>query len=234
MDIHLPIDLESRQEFRLLRLHIPDARTLVFLFFRLWREFGYEAQSTGRVGHLSTASLNLLAADFPDLKADLACSLVEARLIEPAEGGYHCELFARSNKHLDPNARPMHLRAADVSAWARRQKHVVAEAAQQSLLVDEKIFADAEGAPLAPDEVRRLTVLVKSCDNALFRADRTPAQFTTGLVLDALTVLREHTEDEIQLVLDQLARKRTHPAVKGLTAEALLADFRNLAGKVIA
>ena len=234
MDIHLPIDLESRQEFRLLRLHIPDARSLVFLFFRLWRELGYEVQATGRVGHLSRPSLKLLDDDVLELKADLACLLVEAGLFTETPTGWHCELFARSNKHLDPNLRPQHLRAADASSFSRKQKHVAVEAAQQSLLVDEKIFADAAGAPLAHDEVRKITVMVKSCDNALFRPDRTPAQFTAGLVLDALTVLREHTEDEFQLVIDRLARKRTHPAVKGLTTEALLADFRNHAGKVLA
>ncbi len=119
-----------------------------------------------------------------------------------------------------------------MKAYRQGKKKVPVQAFQQALLIQEAKMVDAEGKPLDRETVRRVTRLIVSCDNALYRPDRPAWSYTEGLIQTALRVLQEFSDEEIDVVCDRLAKLPRSPALMGMTTERLLPEFREVLGKV--
>jgi hypothetical protein len=233
--VKLPIDLNSLPPFRELKLLLGLERAL-FVWWTLWQELGYRAQEGNCPGRLPLADVpSFLASLEPtepnaEQRAQLLQHLVSVRLLKQDGEDFVCPRFAML--HGEMGQRSQAQRGGDMRAFKLRMKKAGGQSFQQALLISETKLVDAEGQPLAAEEVKRVTRLIVCCDNALYKDPRPSYGFTEGLIQDALRVLKRFTDEEIDFVCNKVALHRNHPALNGFTTEKLLPVFTDIVQKM--
>lgn len=231
MEIRVPSDVERWPEFRLLGTAIGSSVRASFVFLRLWVDLAHLCGVTRRVGWLPATSVDLFKADLGsngpvDFNALVGEREGEFKFLFPEiEGGevrgYRCPRFAHSNGHLNPDHKPMHMKGAEASRFARRQKREQQEGTGQALLLNSELFVTPEGVAMDPESVRRINLLVRSVDNALGRPGREPHSFSEGLVQDAFQVVGAWRDRDLEDTCRKLLEFRDHPALPKTTEQIL-------------
>lgn len=225
--LHLPADFERLPEFRALAGEHGEA-SATHLLMRLWVELAYAASVNG----LGMVGQPMAAMFERSLPAPGVSALLKCGLLKEVDGGYHCHRFAQTNEHLDPAHVPQHIRGANVSKFVRAQRRAQHEVMQQGLLLVPEKFVRPDGHPMSAEESRRCLFVVKTMDNALFRPDRAPHEFTEGLMHDALRLATVWNDDQVAMAAEQIVRNRAHPLLSGMNTEKLLAGLPDLLRRV--
>ncbi len=231
--VKLPLDLTQIPPFRNLATALGGVGAAHTLWWELWRELGYHAEEGYALGRLpGEAVLGFTAAlGEQGLAGEAAWGLLLSSKLLLVEGSdYFCPRFAILNGDLRAVKRES--LGGNMKKFHGSQRKAEVNLFQQTLLISGDKFKDAEGVALDPEETRRVTKLIIGCDNALFKNERPSPGFTEGIIQDALAVARRFTDDEINQVLIDVARKRTHPFLNGITTERLLPQFRDMASKL--
>jgi len=233
--LHIPNDFERWPEYldcvhRIERSGQPNPPALATgLLMRLWVDLSYELEATGRNGFLRSESL-------PRFNASCRCGDLNAvatlgEFLKETEGGWICNRFIRCNPHLDPSHVPFHLKGAAASRHTRSVRRFARdEAVVQSLLIPAENWRQSDGTPLSAEQVRRVMILIKAFDNALFRQDRPPTSigYSETLISDAARALEDYLPDQIDAICKWIVTNRGHPAIPPTTEQAL-ANLRDLA-----
>jgi len=246
MPLQLPIDLTSLPPFRLLEAALGPARAL-WLWWVVWRELAYlmeEGCAPGRIRAEDQATFVQALALPRDSQAQIANSqmadgkrqrangetptgetlwglLLSSRLLKADGPDWICARF--SLLHEGPSHRSQAQRGGDLKAYHGRQKKLESDAFQQALQITESKMMDEHGEPLTSEMRQRVTRLVVSCDNALFKNLRPPHGYSEGLVQDALRALARFSNEQISQVCLFVAEHRNHPLLS--TTERLLPVF---------
>jgi hypothetical protein len=234
-NVKLPIDLNSLPPFRELKALLGLERAL-FVWWTLWQELGYRAQEGNCPGRLPAAEVASFVAALeptesdPKARAQILEHLVAVRLLKRDGDDYVCVRFAIS--HSDMGQRSQAQRGGDMRAYNLRMKKADGQAIQQSFLINEARLVDEQGQPLQAEQVKRVTRLIVACDNALYKGPRPDYGFTEGLIQEALRVLKQFTDEDIDYVCNRVARNRNHPALNGVTTEKLLPMFGGIVQKM--
>ena len=227
--LHVPLDFESRSQFRLMeRLPFspqtsPKLIAAALVLF-LWRELAYAAQAGGPVGFLPADQADLLNQVFPGA-LDL---LTQVGFLAAVDGGYFCGTFAADNQHFSPDHMSIQKQGGIARSVALKKRQFASEAQQHSLLLPPELFVKGDGSAMSADEVNRVMMVVKLLDNYLGRKSRVNSEYSPGLVQDAWTVLDKFSDEEINLVCRWIySKRRTSACHPGLpkTTEQILCDF---------
>ena len=236
--VKMPIDLVQLPNFRQLRDLVGGVERALFVWWTLWQELGYPVQEGNAPGMMPASDRTMFLAALepgePDAgkREELLKHCLTARLLKVEGADLFCPRFAVLHGAVGGGGGSLAQLGGDMKAYHQGKRSVPAVAFQQSLLIQEAKMVDAEGKPLSRDEVKRVTRLVVSCDNALYRSDRPAYAYTEGLIQDALVVLKQFSDEEIDIVCDRLAKYRRHIAMSGMTTEKLLPQFREVLGKM--
>jgi hypothetical protein len=232
--IRLPLDLTQISPFREIKNGLlGDVGEAHTLWWELWRELGYHAQEGVALGRLPGENVAGFKASLIEqgLDGDAGFDLLlKARVLVADGDDFTCPRFALLNSDFRLAKRESV--GAYIKNFNGRQKKMEDSLLRQATLISESKFVDEADCPLDPDMTRKVTRLIISCDNALFKPERPSVGFTEGLIQDALRVAKKLTDDEINSVLYAVAYKRTHPALNGMTTERLLPQFGELARKL--
>ena len=232
--VKLPLDLTQIHPFRELKSLLGGSGAAHAVWWELWRTLGYWAQEGSTIGKLPTEAAATFKNDLAETGAsgeDVFQHLLTVKLLVPEDGGWFCPRFAVLNSDLLRAVKREQI-GGNMRKFLHEQGKVRGKTMQLGLAISENKFVDETGAPLAEDEAEKVTRLIISCDNALFKGERPPALFTEALIQDALRVVRKLTEDEIDCVLRRVAYCRNHPILNCMTAEKLLPQFRDIMGKL--
>jgi hypothetical protein len=195
-ELKLPLDLESRSDYRMFSNALsarPEVAALpgmapLFIFCRLWIALGYQADTTHRPGLLNENGETLFRSDLAGMEIEpgqAVEALLTGRLLAKTDEGLFCDLFARLNEHLSPK----HKRACDVgnehSRIKRNERNIVAGAVMQQRLLPPEIYKRRDGSELNAADMTRITVLVMTLDHCLKVNGRLKGSYTEGLVADA-------------------------------------------------
>ncbi len=236
--LHLPRDFESRTPFRLLENQVGRLTALAWMLL-LWRDLAYAAESNA-LGTLSAEAIELLNSALRGVHPTLAESEKPHEilgrcdgLLTAVEGGaWYCALFVGPNRHLSADHVSMQKVGGKKRGVEARARQIEAEAAQQAVLIDEKLFERPDGTRMDRDESRRTVMLVRMLDHYLGKPSRLQSAFSRGLVNDAYSVLKRYDQEAIYRFCTWLAIQResgrVHPAVP-TTAEEILRDFDQFA-----
>jgi hypothetical protein len=225
MPLQLPIDLTSLPPFRLLEAALGPARAL-WLWWVVWRELAYlmeEGCAPGRI-RAEDQKTFMAALTVPECSTSsqgLWALLLSSRLLKADGPDWICARF--SLLHEGPSHRSQAQRGGDLKAYHGRQKKLESDAFQQALQITESKMVDEHGEPLTSEMRQRVTRLVVSCDNSLFKNLRPPHGYSEGLVQDALRVLARFSDEQIGKVCLFVAEHRNHPLLS--TTERLLPVF---------
>jgi len=227
--VKLPLDLTQIHPFRELKAALGGVGAAHSAWWELWRELGYWAQEGNLIGRLPGEALagfqNALTDQGLPGEGTLA-SMVACKLLAPEADGYYCARFALLNRDLSGAKREAV--GGNMKKFYGDQKRLGGRVVQQVLSISGTKFVDKDGNPLSSEETEKVTRLIISCDNALFKGERPSPGFTEALIQDALVVSRQLTDDEIDCILRAVALKRAHPFLAGMTAERLLPQFRDM------
>lgn len=236
MELKLPVDFERLPEFRLLceNLTVGQHREAlaVFTWMRVWVALAYQAQVTNQPGMLTEQAAKLLEKDLavghqPGIEKPIEL-LTACGLFTPMpDRKVFCERFARHNEHLAGNYKSKELRGAVASGLERGRKRLIQEANQQASLLPAEIFKDRAGNIIAPSDVQRLMVVIKSLDNCLKLPGRAAGAYTEGLITDAAAAVSAHTAKELHEFYVWLSLNRENPVIEK-TTEQLLAKFEEM------
>lgn len=233
MTLKLPTDLTSLPPFRLLEASLGPARAL-WLWWTAWRELAYlmqEGLAPGRIraedkpGFVA-ALVMPLGSELNDCKPAEASEhlwnlLLSSHLLKPDGEDWVCPRFALLQE--GPSHRSAAQRGGDAKAYAARQKQMPGVAFQQALQISETKLVDEHDEPLTKEMRERVTRLVVSCDNALFKNLRPAHGYSEGLVQDALRVLAKFPDEQIAAVCKFVSEHRRNPMLT--TTERLLPVF---------
>jgi hypothetical protein len=228
----LPPDFMSRGPFRGLRSVLGSELSAAGVVAILWRDLSYAADVHGRPGFLSDGQVGMLR-DALGLESDPMPMLSsEGGYLRREDGGWFCAAFAAHNRHLSGNTIHMQKLGGLMRGVESRKKALAVEAQQQSLFVPPEVYRRPDGERMDPEQVNRVTMLIKLVDNYTQRTRRGNAEFTEGLVQDAFEVLARHSEEEISRVCVYVHAQRgatAHPAVPQTTEQVLRPEtFRRL------
>lgn len=232
MNIHLASDFERWQEFRQLVKEAGSEERAMFLWVRLWVELAQLVQSTERLGFFPQEAEALFVDTLGDAGVDfkLLTSGTFA-LLKPVEGGWECPLFMRENGHLRPGARSMQSSGGHLRSFVLAQKKAERSLEHQVLLLPDELFVRPDGGAMDAEQTRRVTMIIRTVDNALKLPPRTGSQFTRGLVQDAWRVHEAMTDAQIMAAAKTVVLNREHPGVPKST-EQLLPLLREIAAKI--
>ncbi len=241
--LHIPKDFAGRREFRLLEKEVGKLRAAAWVMF-LFRDLAYAAQHSP-LGVLSQSDAGLLGDALRELGnplVDKVCDevcdegledgpvqvLKRAEWITAVEGGYFCALFAVENKHFGPDYVSMQRLGGKKRGVEAKAKEMEAAGGQLALMLDPKLFVRPDGTAMAPDECRRVNMLIVMLDHHLGRKTRLKAEFTAGLIQDSYRVIERFDQEAILRVCTWLSIQRdtnpNHPALPK-TTELVLGDF---------
>jgi hypothetical protein len=236
MEVHFPIDFESRQNFRRLEGVLgPDAALAVFT--RLWIELAQLASARIKVGFMPQNAVGPFCATLPWLEAgrivhalapSVEADLPELCLLRQEEGGFFCPDFARDNKHCSPDHIPMHMLGVSKKNLNLDKRRAAKEAQTEALFVDTKLFVDERGQPLDAALINKIQMLVKLLDGYL-QITRRPQDLTPGLIQDARQVWKHYEPEQVDRVCQWIYLHREHPSLPR-TTEQVLRDFERLSG----
>jgi hypothetical protein len=229
MTVQLPLDLTSLPPFRALEAELGPVQAL-WVWWSLWRELAYLAQEGVTPGRIRAEDKASVERAVCECKAtwDL---LLRSRLLKADGEDWVCLRYAVLNGGRVVGPRSQAQRGGDMRAFNAKQRRLEDEAQQQTFaLLKRGVFVDSEGKKLEPAALERVTRLVVACDNALVRPQvRHPdTDYTEGLVQDALGVLAKFTDEEINRVVNFIAKNRGHPMLT--TTEKLLPQFKIIVG----
>lgn len=235
MEIHLPADFEQLGEYQLLQTRLGRAGA-AWAFLRCAVRLAYSAQECGvgwlRGQHveLLRGQLNLDAGTDADAATAAFRALIDSGwLKEREDGALYCPRFEKDNGHLAPDYLPPHMKANAASLFARRQKRVEQQVAEQGLLIAPAVFTRPDGQPMNPAEARRCTMIVKWVDNATFRAaDRQPSEFTEGVMQSAWRLGEQMNDDALKAACKLVSDRQQHPMLRGMPTETLLPQLPEL------
>jgi hypothetical protein len=120
----------------------------------------------------------------------------------------------------------------EASTYLRRQRRLTEEGTAQTLLLADELLVGPDGHPLDPEMARRAQVLVRSVDNALLRPPRSPHEFTSSIIADAVAVCQQFSDAQIREICRRILERREHAAMPR-TAEQLLPRWKEIARLVI-
>jgi hypothetical protein len=229
MTLQLPIDLTSLPPFRLLEASLGPTGAL-WAWWAVWRELGYLSQEGLAPGRIRAedkpAMVQALAVPGEEpMGGDAVWDLLlSSRLLKADGPDWVCARF--SLLHSGPSHRSQAQRGGDLKAYHGRQKDVNSVAFQQALQISESKMVDEHGEPLSREMRERVTRLIVSCDNALFKNLRPTHGYTEGLVQDALRVLAKFSDEQIAQVCLFVAEHRNNPMLT--TTERLLPVFGDI------
>ncbi len=241
--VHVPIDFESRQQFRLLAQQIGVLEAAGVLVF-LWRELAYTADR---------ADLGLLSKDDLALFNHTICNQTEGELPNatehlikagvlrprpipengPGQNGerptdYDCPMFNKDNEHLGVMLGNVSMGQPGGFATSikYRKRKVEAETSTQLALIDADKFEKPDGARMDPDECNRCVMMVKMFDNFTGRRSRLSSEFTVGLMQDAWRIISNGKPEAIDQMCHWLMANQDnrHPGLPK-TTEQVLRDF---------
>ena len=241
MIVRLPIDLMSLPPFRHVEATLGPVRS-VWAWWLAWRELAYLAQEGLAPGRVRVEDLPSFIAMLavPDMAngsmanglaipngqgvsgAEIWALLTASRLFKADGPDWVCPRFALLHTGASAS-RSAAQRGGDQKAYNQRQKKTEGLAFQQGLMLDASKLQDEHGEPLAPEQRQRVTRLIVSCDNALFKDPLPLHGYTEGLVQDALRVLAQFSDEEIDRVCHFVSAHRNHPMLT--TTEKLLPQF---------
>jgi hypothetical protein len=226
MTLQLPIDLTSLPPFRLLEASLGPARAL-WVWWLTWRELAYlmeDGLAPGRIRGEDRPSF-VQALTLPGEEGASGARvwelLISSRLLKPDGPDWVCPRF--SLLHGAPSNRSQAQRGGDMKNFNARQRAMPSEARQQALALPLSKLVDEHGEPLDQMMAERVTRLIVSCDNALFKNPRPPHGYSEGLVQDALRVVSQVSDEQVQEVCHFVAQHRGHPMLT--TTERLLPMF---------
>jgi len=196
----------------------------------------YEARTSNRPGWLGRSqgllkqSVDALFGDDCDpvaMLADERVRLLERRTPEGGEADYFCKLFAGLNPHTAGDFVPSANRGQQRSAFVRQDKEMRLLALRQGQLIPPEKFRKQDGGEMSDVEANRSKLIVVRVDRALGLPNRSPGDFTQGLLADACAATR-YTDEDIQEVCFWLIDARKRPDVPK-TTEQILAQFSDIA-----
>lgn len=235
--IKMPPDLMQLPQFRQLCDSLGDAREALMAWWLLFQQLKYLAQEGGPVGRILQGDVEPFKRTLAQLGKENGCGhrteqplfdiLVEVRLLKSDGPDWVCPRFQVLNAG-DRFGKGMASMGGNMKAYKHRQERAGADAAQQSLAIHEAKYVDEEGVPLPSELVQRVTRLIISCDNALFKPSRPPILFTEGLIQQALAICRKYNDPQIEALCELVAKNREHPRLMDLTTERLLPQFGEL------
>jgi hypothetical protein len=227
MPLQLPIDLTSLPPFRVMETALGPTRAL-WLWWTVWRELSYLADEGIAPGRIRPEDKPTFVAALalpqegdkglppPECLWDL---LLQSRLLKVDGPDWICARFTREGAATRSQAQ----RGGDIKNYNARQKAMPGEARQQALALPVSKLVDEHGEPLDDATAERVTRLIVSCDNALFKNARPLHGYSEGLVQDALRVIQQFSDEHIQQVCNFIANHRGHPMLT--TTERLLPMF---------
>jgi hypothetical protein len=231
--VKMPLDLTQIPPFRELKTLLGSAGTAHSLWWELWRELGYHAQEGFAIGRLSAEAVVGFKGALAEqgLEAEPAFeALIKTKVLVLEGEDFFCPRFA--NLNADMRAAKRESLGGIMKRFHGNQRKAASRIVQQTLSISEDKFKDADGNPLSSEETKRVTMLIIGCDNALFKPERPSPGFTEGLIQDAVMVARKMTDDEVNYILLDIARKRDHPFLTGMTTERLLPQFKDTVQKL--
>lgn len=224
--IAMPRGLEDLIEFKRLCLNVGGRHNAIAA---VWHLFAHLANSVraGQVGLLATGDREILVAEL-QAKAELA-ALEEAGFLVPTEGGSHCELFARHNRHLDPGNRSRESKGGAIRSFNYVLKRAEAGAVAQMSLLPPHLF-EVDGRVLNSTEIAQVRMLVCALDGVTGRADRASHEgdWPNDLIASAWRVVAKHGQERAIQLCRELVRLgfdvgsgRANPAIPSTTELAL-------------
>lgn len=212
-----------------------DPSKAMHIWYLLWQELYFRMQEGAVCGRIPfdgiPSFLRSLAVVWPEAKEEEISVLFEraiigTRLLVRDGNDYVSPRFIILNAKIGHQSKES--KGGSAKWYKGKMKNLESEAFQQSLLIAPDKFVDETGQPLTGEETKRVVRLIKACDNALFQKDRGPEGFTEGLIQQARAVLKRYTDDEINVVCNNVAQKRGHPALNGVVTEKLFPIFGDI------
>lgn len=233
MNVCVPIDVESRIEFRRLKAEVgPEAALATVL--RLWLTLGQLARATRRVGFLPAEMESEILAGQASEPMQKGLGLTgEANalpgFLRREEGGWYCEVFEGQNRELSPDFISRERKGGIAKGMAGKREEAQASAAQMTLLVPPDAFTLPDGTPMTPGQTRLCTNLIAQLDSYLRLPGRQPRDFTKGLVQDAQRVWDQYDGVAVDRVCMwiYIQRENNHPALPK-TTEGCLREWENM------
>jgi len=240
--VKLPLDLMQIPPFRAMKDAMGGIERALLLWWELWRELGYWAQEGHSLGRLQGEQvqgfINSLVASglAPDVKTCRETVfdgvLIKAsKLLVPDGEDFVCQRFVVLNSDMRQRGCKERM-GGSMKAFQAKQKKLAGAVMQQTLSIAGFKFVDEAGNPLDSETTKRITRLIISCDNALFKPERPNVLFTEGLIQSALTVVKRLNDEAIDHVMRNVALHRDHPFLNGMTTEKLLPQFEGVMPKL--
>lgn len=230
--VKLPLDLFNLPPFRELRELLGTSMALL-VWYEVYRELAYQAENGGMVGKLPTTAtpglIQELGKDIPSGEYGLESlveDLVRIKFLVPEADGYVCPRFI--SEHPDAGrlgTRSAAQRGGDLRAFSLGVRRAEEQSAQLAMSLPPDRYKDAQGNPIDADTMKRVMMLITMCDRALFKNQRAGFSYREAIIHAAVKVLREFTEEQINLILRTIAGKRGHPFLANATTEKVLPDF---------
>jgi hypothetical protein len=235
-DLRIELDLEQTREFqRLFALLGGNKEKTLFWVWRLYCDLGYLAKSGGRLGFLPEGDVELYTTAIGEVTDSEAAiqKLRESKWLMPEEGGYLCVRFMNVNAHLSfgGSERAQRALGGRMKGFRSQMSKIEANLAGQTMLIPETLFVRPDSQPMEPEEVRRVTLIIKGVDTALGLPDRQRWQYNEGLVQSAYKVNLQMSDEQISTALNLIVRKRGHPALPRVT-EQVIPMLPELPGKL--
>jgi len=234
----IPSDLPLLSQFNDLVSAVGNRSRAYHIWYLIWQDLFFRAQEGAPRGRLPRAMLPGLLRTLSEVEPDAdRCRelfhkviVEQSRVLEKDGEDYVCPRFIIFNSQVGKGSRESV--GGNRKAFIARQKKVQGQAFEQSLLIPANRFVDGDGKALDADKVKRVTRLIISCDNALYKPERQPMSYTEGLIQSALSVLAKYTDEEINLIINKISFQRDHPALNGMVTENLLPVLEDTARKL--
>lgn len=228
----MPLDLESRTQFRILEGRIGKERALAAVYL-LFRELGYCAQDD-ELGLLGGPRVELFRDSIRAICATEDLAVQGCFLRKEESAAFFCPLFSELNRHLDRHYVPMQKAGGLARAAKCKAQQAEAEAIKQGEMLQPELLVKMEGAeskPMSEAEKNRTLMLIKLLDNVLGRKARMNSEFTPGLIADAYVAMQKADESEVDALVRHFLSTRERRGV-GLRTEDVLREWEAYLGRV--
>lgn len=247
--VHVPLDLESRTQFRVLEARIGKVNALAAVFL-LFRELGYCAPDD-ELGMLREPRLSLFKGTIAGAGVctveDLGCEggfLINSAAGDRPNGAgaegapvpvLFCPIFAAENRHLAWDFLTMQKEGGLARSAKVKQKQAQAEAVKTGEMLQPELMVKLTEAggreAMTIEEKNRTLMLIRYLDNVLGRKSRLNSEFTEGLVADAFAAMQKVSELEVEELGRHLMRQRETRGL-ALKTEDVLREWDAYCGRV--
>lgn len=227
-------DIMSHPQFRRLSDASGSREKAALWFLSLWVELGFLSEVSGAPGTMTGEEFSIFARSVDSANPEaIKAALIRSGFLFEKDGLFTCDQFWRTNDELGQGVWSAQKKGLLAGQYRRCAKRASKQSVRTMDALEPAAWILPDGSRISQQDMNRSLVTIRTLDSITNYRHRKASEFTTGVLHDALRVVRFHSAERLETILKRFYMVRhTTKEVPKMT-EIILRNFDDLILKIM-